>query len=187
MSVREKGFTLIELMVALAVLAILLLVAVPNFSIFMSEARVDSAKNKLISAVGFARSEAIKRGVAVAICRKQADPNNTCSGTSMAAGNADWSNGWVVFLDEDDDQTLDANELLRLYADIDTQSSIQFTRGDVVVFDGLGLLNTAATGDETFAVSDSVDSSVGAGLSVRPTGRIRMCSDWLVGTSTCND
>lgn len=187
MSVKVKGFTLIELLVAMAVLVILLVVAVPNFGDFLSSARVDSVKNKLISAIGYARSEAITRGSPVAICRKQASPNDICAGTSMAAGNADWSDGWLVFLDEDNDQTLDANELLRIYADIDTQSGISFTRGDVMVYTGLGLLNTGSTGDEVFIITDSVDSSVGASLSVRLTGRVRQCSDWVVSTSTCND
>ena len=186
MSVKEKGFTLIELMITLAVLAILLLVAVPNFGSFVAQSRLDSVKNKLVSSVALARSEAIKRGVAVAICRKNADPAQTCNGTAVT-GSKDWSNGWMVFLDEDDNQTPTAAEIIKVYGEIDDSSTIQFSLGDVIIFDNLGLLDTASTGEEEFALGDSGDSTIGAGLSVRPTGRIRMCADWTVSTATCGD
>ena len=186
MSVKEKGFTLIELMITLVVLAILLLVAVPNFGSFVAQSRLDSVKNKLISSVALARSEAIKRGVAVAICRKNADPAQTCNGNAVT-GSKDWSNGWIVFLDEDDNQTAAAAEILKIFGEIDAASTIQYSLGDVIVFDSLGLLDTASTIDEEFALGDTGDSAIGAGLSIRPTGRIRMCADWTVSAATCND
>lgn len=186
MSVKEKGFTLIELIVTLLVLAILFLVALPNLSGFVAQSRLDSVKNKLISSIALARSEAIKRGVPIAICRKDADPAQTCNGNAVT-GSKDWSNGWMIFLDEDNNQTAASAEILKVYGEIDDASTIQFSLGDVIVFDNLGLLDTASTGDEEFAIGDSGDSTIGAGLSIRPTGRIRMCLDWTVSAATCGD
>lgn len=186
MSVREKGFTLIELMITLVVLGILLLVAVPNFGSFVAQSRVDSVKNKLVSSIALARSEAIKRGSAVAVCRKRADPAQDCDGTDTA-GSKNWSNGWLVFLDEDNNQTPAAAEIIKVYGEIDAASTIQYSRGDVIIFDSLGLLNTASAGDELFAIGDTGDANTGAGISLRPTGRIRMCADWTASTSTCAD
>jgi len=185
MSVREKGFTLIELMITLVVLGILLLVAVPNFGSFVAQSRVDAVKSKLVSSIALARSEAIKRGAQVVICRRSAG-SNTCAGTNVA-GAADWSNGWLVYLDENADLAIDVNGLIRVYADVDNASTITYTRGDVVVYGDLGLLVTASVGDETFVIGDAGDASAGAGLSLRPTGRIRMCADWTASTSTCAD
>lgn len=186
MSEREKGFTLIELMVSLVVVGILLLVAVPNFGNFVAQSRVDSVKNKLVSSIALARSEAIKRGVAVAVCRKNPDPALTCVGTAVV-GSKDWSDGWLVFLDEDDNQTAAANEIIKVYADIDDTSTIQYSLGDVIVFDGFGLLNTISSNEEEFAIGDTGDSTIGAGLSIRPTGRIRACVNWTVSAATCGD
>lgn len=187
MSYRGKGFTLIELLVAVALVAILLTIAVPNFGSFISQSRVDSVKDKLVSSVAEARSEAIRSGSRVVICRKNSGAD-TCNGSSTSAGNADWSEGWVIFSDDDGDVVVDVGELvIKVHADIPEQSSIQYTRGDAIIFDGTGLLTTSSSSDEVFSISDSADSSVGAGISIRPTGRIRMCAEWVVSTSTCSD
>jgi len=186
MSKWEKGFTLLELLVAVVIVAILLTIAVPNFGSFISKSRVDSAKNKLVSSVAEARSEAIRAGSRVVICRKNSGAD-TCNGSSTSAGNADWSEGWVIFRDDDDDVAVDTDELLKVHADIADQTSIQYTRGDAIIFDGSGLLTTSSSDDEVFSISDSADSSVGAGVSIRPTGRVRMCAEWDASTATCSD
>jgi len=89
-----RGFTLIELMMTLAIGAILLTVAVPSFSTFIKNSRITASTNKVITAVNQARSEASKRGVRVVLCRSAnvgaADPD--CGGSSK-----DWSTGWLVF------------------------------------------------------------------------------------------
>ena len=64
-----KGFTLIELMVALAVLAILATIGIPSFQRLVAEYRVSSQANATQSALQFARSEALKRRGDVVICQ----------------------------------------------------------------------------------------------------------------------
>lgn len=186
MKCRGKGFTLIELLVAVALIAILLTIGVPNFGSFISQSRVDSVKNKLVSSIAEARSEAIRAGSRVVICRKNSGAD-TCNGSSTASGNADWSEGWLIFRDDDDDTVVDSGELIKVHADIPDQSSIQYTRGDAIIFNGSGLLVSSASTDEVFSISDATDSSIGAGVSVRHTGRIRMCAEWVASTATCSD
>lgn len=82
----KRGFTLIELMVAMAVLGILLTIAVPNFQAFLMNSRMASQANDLITALNMARSEAVKRAASVTVC---ASSNGTsCIGT--------WAQGWLV-------------------------------------------------------------------------------------------
>lgn len=181
----QKGVTLLELIVALSVASILLLVALPSYGPFVSQSRVDTVTNQLISTVSIARSEAIKRGQAVAVCSKNADPAQTC--VPAANGAQNWSDGWIVFTDADDNQVAAANEIIKVFGNLDDASTVQFSNGTTMVFDSLGLLSTASVNDETFTVGDNLDAAMGAGLSVTPTGRIRTCKNWSVSSATCSD
>lgn len=93
---RSAGVTLIELMVVVAISAILLAVGVPMMTTFVDRNRVATQVNELIADVALTRSEAIARRGRVIMCRS-ANPNAddpTCDGAA-----ADWSGGWFVFID----------------------------------------------------------------------------------------
>src|SRR5215207_645576 len=85
---HARGFTIIELMTALVIAAILMAVAVPSFRNASLGSQLSSAANNLLASVQLARSEAIKRNVAVTLCAS-AD-GATC------AGGGGWEQGWVV-------------------------------------------------------------------------------------------
>ncbi len=86
-----KGFTLLELMTAIAVMAVLLSVGVPSFVQIIRNNRITAQTNELVSALNVARSESIKRGIPVSVC-------SSTNGTSCA-GSATWGTGWIAFTD----------------------------------------------------------------------------------------
>lgn len=88
---QHLGFTLLELMTAITVLAILLGIGVPSFMEATRNNRIITQTNALVSALNIARSEASKRSIPVTVCSSNVAQNN-CLGT-------DWSNGWIVFVD----------------------------------------------------------------------------------------
>lgn len=100
---KGRGFTLVELMVTIAIAAILLAVAAPNITSFLLRARISAHANDLVGAINLARSEAVKRGGGVTICRS----SDQASCSTVAAG---WEAGWIVFADPNLNATVDTGE-----------------------------------------------------------------------------
>lgn len=86
----EGGFTLIELMVAVAVAAVLLAAALPSMRTLIQNERASTQLNTLILSLNYARSEAIKRDLPTGIVVCPSVDQLTCSGTSA------WNQGWIV-------------------------------------------------------------------------------------------
>lgn len=91
---RHSGFTLVELMVATFVLAILLGIAIPSFQATIRNSRTTAQANDVIATLTYARSEATKRGLPVTMCAADA-ARTGCAGAAVN----NWSNGWLVFVD----------------------------------------------------------------------------------------
>lgn len=90
--VRSGGFTLIEMMVTVGILAILLAMVAPSFRGLLLDNQASTQADALVTSLMFARSEAVKRNIPVVMCR-----SNT--GTDCAGSN--WASGWIVFADAD--------------------------------------------------------------------------------------
>lgn len=89
-SERQDGFTLIELMVTIFVLAILLAIAVPSFRGVIHRSDVSAASNALLADISYARTEAINRGTYASICP-------STDGTSCASDGATFDKGWIIY------------------------------------------------------------------------------------------
>jgi type IV fimbrial biogenesis protein FimT len=85
-------------MIVLAIAIILLTVGVPSFRSMIQNQRMTTATNDLLAAINLTRSEAIKRGARVHL--------------ASATGGADWTKGWVVFIDKNNDHMPDAEDEL---------------------------------------------------------------------------
>jgi type IV fimbrial biogenesis protein FimT len=98
MKAKSAGFTLLEIMLVIALLAVLLGLAAPSFSDFVRNSRMTSKANDLLAALNLARTEAIKRHVPVTVCA-------TADAAAVAPecdADADFSQ-WIVFVDDDGD------------------------------------------------------------------------------------
>ena len=102
MSAPSKGFTLLELVVALAIAGALLIFAIPGWRAYIADLEIRDRVDALVEMLSLARSEAIRRNGRVNLC-PSAD-QKTCSDTGA------WETGWLVYVDLDDDGAPDAAE-----------------------------------------------------------------------------
>jgi type IV fimbrial biogenesis protein FimT len=105
-----QGYTLIELLVGLGLVATTLAWGAPSFGTFLRDAARTREVNQFVHAVHVARSEAIKRNGVVSLCPSR--NGITCSPS------AQWATGWLIFvnLDRDSPAARDTGEsLLRVY------------------------------------------------------------------------
>ena len=99
---RAHGFTLLELMVVLAIVAILTTMAAPSLRHVLLSTTMSSNVNAFLADMRFARSESIRRGGGVTMCRSDAPeaPHPVCAHDSGADGTG-WVSGWIIFYDQD--------------------------------------------------------------------------------------
>lgn len=127
---KERGFTLIELMVTIAIAAILLSVAVPSFINLVVGSRLTTQANDLVAGVYAARSEAVKRNQNVSLCRAGSATATACAGAGV------WEH-WIVLAGVD---TVVRRGVLHRYGStIGTTSSLP---GGELVFSPDGLART---------------------------------------------
>ena len=101
----NKGFTLIEMMITVAIAALLLTTAIPSFQALITNNRLSTQANAFIGALQLARSEAIKRNLNVTVCQSGDEQN--CS--NNASG---FEQGWIVFVDQNNSNTRDDGEAI---------------------------------------------------------------------------
>jgi type IV fimbrial biogenesis protein FimT len=172
---RERAFTLMELMIVVALIAILAAMAAPSFNEIIKNNRLTSQVNDFIASINLARSEAIKRNQNVIICR-------SANGTSCAASDG-WEQGWVVYADANNNTDLDVGEELRIYPALAAGNTLRtknnfinrvtyIPRGYVSgVTGGTFVLCDDQTGDGD--TNDNEDFQSGRAIIIGPTGRPR--------------
>lgn len=187
--VAGKGFTLIELMVTLAVAAILMVIAAPGFVAFQRNAELTSAVNGMVAGIAAAKGEAMKNGRFTMVVPSDA---------------AHWNNGWIVFIDKNRDNafTESADTVVLRQAALPSYFSVEATgtanegqaHPPYIRFDASGYpkSKTGGFGPLTLSIARN-DLSATAALDqtrrviISTSGRIRSCRPAAATDGKCPD
>ena len=175
---KNSGVTLIELLIAVAVLAIGAVLAIPSFTELVKNNRLTSASNNLVRALQLARSEAVKRNTRVAICRSQ-DQAQCKTGTG-------WTDGWIVFVEDTRAAgntlgVVDASETANIISqEGPLAGTLQVTVfADVIWFNASGRPvdkdGNATSGD--IKVCDDRKGTYGNTVALNATGQVRLVKE----------
>ena len=164
---RKGGFTLIELMVAISIIAIFALIGLPAFDNLIQESRIRSQSGDLLAQLAHARSEAMRTSIVVTIC--PGESTEGCNGQK-------WSQGWIAFFDKNSDKSLNADEKIiivntKLIEGI-TLHSTSFSRYLSFNYDG-SLLGSNSAGSFIFCDGRGFSKS-GRVIKVNMLGRLRI-------------
>ena len=167
---QDSGFTLLELLITVVLISIIMAIAIPSMREFTQNDRLTTNVNVLIGHLNYARSEAVKRSRQVAVCAS--------SNAATCGGN--WSDGWIVYIDANADNSFTAGEEI-----ISAQQSLQGGNtltatgiGAQVIYDYRGFVNAASVG--SLQLCDNRSGPHGKTISITTTGRVRLEAD-----STC--
>jgi type IV fimbrial biogenesis protein FimT len=174
----SAGFTLIELMVVIAIIAIGLGIAAPSVRNLTLNAQMSAQANDLLADLSLARSEAIKRNARVAIC--SSSTGLACTGGTALRPGA-WEVGRIVFVDTDQDGLLDAGEeILRAAPEAPVGNTVTVT-GDAAAGTGRSVhyrssgSMTAGGAPVVFTLCDDRTGAAGTGagrtITINNTGR----------------
>ena len=173
------GFTLIELIIVLAISGILLGLAVPSFSQMLARNQQTAQLYTLFHHHQYARSEAIKTNSRVLLCKS--------SDGQQCTKESEWSDGWIIFSDRDNDKKISLNErVIHIQQALPVSLSLKY-RG----FGSHNYIRYYADGHSstngTFTLCNPMGDESAKGIIISRTGRARIDSKASGGKAlTCS-
>jgi len=163
---KQRGFTLVELIITIAIAGILMSLALPDFKQLMQNNKLTSLHNELLSSLSLTRNIAINRGTFTTLCKSN-------QGGSNCDSSASWKDGWIVFPDKNNNGSVDNGEIIiAANNSLPKNISINFQNNRVTY----GAEGYARGYSGIFTFCDDLDNDNKAGMIISNTGRIRVAT-----------
>ncbi|WP_460841995.1 GspH/FimT family pseudopilin [Noviherbaspirillum agri] len=191
---RHNGFTLIEMMITVAIIAVLLGIGVPSFQSFIRNAEIRTSAESIQAGLNLARTEALRRNVPVSFW--------LVNGLSSTCARSESGKSWVVSLDDPANacnaatSNTVAPRLIqsRLGTDGGTGVSVSAVNGNApaaaascVTFNGFGRVQATCTGDDAPIARITLSAMTGSGrtlqIQIAPGGAVRTCDPSVTAAS----
>ncbi len=155
----KAGFTLVELLIILAILGIITSFAVPSYTGFMTENRLSNQNTTLMLDFIYARGEAATRGNRVTVCQ---------SSDGASCNSAGWGAGRIIFVDNGTAGSIDgSDEILRVSASIASQDSMSSNKADTYI-----AYKPSGVPSNNLVITTCKSGYKGAKVTIYPSGRI---------------
>jgi type IV fimbrial biogenesis protein FimT len=193
---RPRGFTLIELMIGLALFALVMMLAMPTFTTMLQNARLRGVAESVQAGVQMARAEALRRNQTVEFLLTKDDPDP--ANVTTLAPNTNGPN-WAVRLDgsASEDDFIEGRAAPEGGGDSIAQIAATYPAApapfpaDRIQFDGLGRVRNVGANNATIDVQtlDATQCKAAGGdrtclrIVITPGGRVRMCDPSVTGTA----
>jgi len=185
MNKNIQGFTLIELIVTLAVVSILLLTGIPMLNQMTTNNRLVTQINNIAGSLSVARSESIKRGASVTLC---VSTNGATCDPDPDPDSATWESGWIVFSDANNNAVLDSatESMIKIVAQFSGGSTLRLSQSDstsIIRYKSDGSLrdldaDATRTDQGTFTLCDNEASTTKAkAININTIGRVSRAED----------
>lgn len=160
---KSNGFTLLELMITLSIVAIVVTIGVPNFRGVIMDNRMVSQSNQFVRSINLARSSAVRYQRNAVICVS----NDYDAAVPSCAASTDWSNGWIVWVDKNRNAATDANEIVSVFPPLSDNTNFFSIAVTNFTYDARGFV--VAGGDLTMC--DDRTGETGRFIRVNAVGR----------------
>jgi len=171
----QRGFTIIELTVVIAIMGVVATLAAPSFKSVVERWRVRNTTEAMVNTLYYARSEAIKRGGRIGI---EKIPKTT-PGCTQASTNQEWGCGWFVFQDDNSDGKWQSSETkLQTYTPPANIDVIHQSGGTDIKVDRYGMMSGLnAKGFVISPAPDGISSPATRGICMSSGGRVKVIED----------
>ncbi|HZF98644.1 MAG TPA: GspH/FimT family pseudopilin [Pseudoxanthomonas sp.] len=159
---KVTGFTLLELMVIIAILAILITLALPSFQSTLRSNRVATTSNELLASLSLARSEGIRSTRGGGVCTSP--DGATCGGS--------WNDGWLVWTESNGNGIFDGVDTVARFSAGRPQLQLTGT-GNAIAFDGRGRRMPGSSGD-AIGIAPKGANEPARCIQIAVTGQVRM-------------